>query len=285
MYVTRMVTLVSELRANSCVVAEVRPSPNHGERKGGATPNMLVLHYTGMSDNEAALKLLSSPASDVSAHYVVLQDGYIVQMVAEDRRAWHAGTSSWAGDTDINSCSIGIEICNPGHDHNYPEFPRRQVAAVTALCRSIFTRHKIPADRVLAHSDVAPARKQDPGEKFPWRLLANSGIGLWVKPAPLNLPGPIFVLGETDPTIEDAQKLLAKYGYGVSPSGYFDGTTRDAIAAFQRHFRPAKVDGVLDVSTLATLKALIAERDAKREQAKTAETKNEQKPDGSAPNA
>ena len=277
-YVTRMVTLVSELRANSCVVAEVRPSPNHGERKGGATPNMLVLHYTGMSDNEAALKLLSSPASDVSAHYVVLQDGYIVQMVAEDRRAWHAGTSSWAGDTDINSCSIGIEIANPGHDHSYPEFPRRQIAAVTALCRSIFTRHTIPADRVLAHSDVAPARKQDPGEKFPWRLLANSGIGLWVKPAPLNLPGPIFVLGETDPTIEDAQKLLAKYGYGVSPSGYFDGTTRDAIAAFQRHFRPAKVDGVLDVSTLATLKDLIAERDAKRELAKAAERKSDENP-------
>ena len=174
-YVPRMVTLVSQLRANSCVVAEVRPSPNHGERKGGVAPDMIVLHYTGMSDNEAALKLLSSPGSDVSAHYVVLQDGHIIQMVAEDRRAWHAGTSSWAGETDINSCSIGIEIANPGHDHNYPEFPRRQVAAVTALCRSIFTRYKIRADRVLAHSDIAPARKQDPGEKFPWRLLADFG--------------------------------------------------------------------------------------------------------------
>jgi N-acetylmuramoyl-L-alanine amidase len=121
---------------------------------------------------------------------------------------------------------------------------------------------------VLAHSDVAPARKQDPGEKFPWRLLADSGIGLWVKPAPLNLPGPIFVLGETDPMIEETQKLLARFGYGVSPSGYFDGTTRDAIAAFQRHFRPAKVDGVLDVSTLTTLKALVSERDARMLQAK-----------------
>ncbi len=266
-YVPRMVTLVSQLRANSCVVAEVRPSPNHGERKGGVTPDMIVLHYTGMSDNEAALKLLSSPGSEVSAHYVVLQDGHIIQMVAEDRRAWHAGTSSWAGETDINSYSIGIEIANPGHDHNYPEFPRRQVAAVTALCRSIFTRYKIRADRVLAHSDIAPARKQDPGEKFPWRLLADSGIGLWVKPAPLNIPGPIFVLGEKNPTIEEAQKLLARFGYGVSASGYFDGTTRDAIAAFQRHFRPARVDGVLDVSTLTTLRALLAERDAKLTQA------------------
>jgi N-acetylmuramoyl-L-alanine amidase len=266
-YVPRMVTLVSQLRANSCVVAEVRPSPNHGERKGGVAPDMIVLHYTGMSDNEAALKLLSSPGSDVSAHYVVLQDGHIIQMVAEDRRAWHAGTSSWAGETDLNSCSIGIEIANPGHDHNYPEFPRRQVAAVTALCRSIFTRYKIRADRVLAHSDIAPARKQDPGEKFPWRLLADSGIGLWVKPAPLNIPGPIFVLGEKNPTIEEAQKLLARFGYGVNAGGYFDGTTRDAIAAFQRHFRPARVDGVLDVSTLTTLRALIAERDAKLAQA------------------
>ena len=248
-----------------------RASPNHGDR--GEPPNMrpinmLVLHYTGMADNEAALRLLASPASDVSAHYVVLQDGYIIQMVAEDRRAWHAGAAYWAGETDLNSCSIGIEIANPGHDHSYPDFPRRQVAAVIALCRSIYTRYKIAPDRVLAHSDVAPARKQDPGEKFPWRLLADSGIGLWVKPAPLNLPGPIYVLGDTDPTIEDAQKLLARFGYGVSPSGYFDGTTRDAIAAFQRHFRPARVDGVLDVSTLTTLKALVSERDARMLQAR-----------------
>jgi N-acetylmuramoyl-L-alanine amidase len=262
-----MVTLVSELRATSCLVAEVRPSPNHGERKGVVKPNMIVLHYTGMADNDAALKLLSSSGSEVSAHYVVLQDGYIIQMVAEDRRAWHAGASSWAGDTDVNSCSIGIEIANPGHDHNYPDFPRRQIAAVIALCRSIHMRYKIPADRVLAHSDIAPARKQDPGEKFPWRLLADSGIGLWVKPAPITT-GPIYVLGETNPTIEEAQKLLARFGYNVNHSGYFDGTTRDAVAAFQRHFRPARADGVLDVSTLATLKALLLERDNRLAQTK-----------------
>ncbi len=257
--------LVSELRPDSCVVAEVRPSPNHGERKGGIAPNMIVLHYTGMADNDAAIRQLCNPAAELSAHYVVLQDGHIIQLVAESRRAWHAGTSSWAGETDLNSCSIGIEIANPGHDHGYPDFPRRQIAAVIALCRSILTRHKIPAARVLAHSDIAPARKQDPGEKFPWRLLSDSGIGLWVKPAPLAQAGPIFVLGETDPTIEEMQKLLARWGYGVTASGYFDGTTRDAIAAFQRHFRPERVDGVLDVSTLATLKALIAKRDEKGE--------------------
>ena len=256
-----MVTVVSELRPDSCVVAEVRPSPNHSERKGGALPDMIVLHYTGMRDNEAAIRQLCNPASEVSAHYVVLPDGYIVQLVAESRRAWHAGVSSWAGETDINSCSIGIEITNPGHEHGYPDFPRRQIAAVTALCRSILTRHQVPADRVLAHSDVAPARKQDPGEKFPWKVLADSGIGLWVSPAPVTRTGPIYVLGETNPAIEEIQRLLARYGYGVAPTGYLDGTTRDAVAAFQRHFRPIRVDGVVDVSTTATLKALLALRD------------------------
>ena len=258
-----MVTLVSELRPDSCVVAEVRPSPNHSERKDGAKPDMIVLHYTGMRDNEAAIRQLCTPLAEVSAHYVVLQDGYIVQLVAEARRAWHAGPSSWAGETDINSCSIGIEIANPGHDHGYPDFPKRQIAAVTALCRSIFTRHQVPADRVLAHSDVAPTRKQDPGEKFPWKVLADSGIGLWVKPAPITPAGPIFVLGETNPTIEEMQRLLARYGYGVTPTGYLDGTTRDAVAAFQRHFRPIRVDGVVDVSTMATLKALLAARNTR----------------------
>jgi N-acetylmuramoyl-L-alanine amidase len=170
--------------------------------------------------------------------------------------------SSWAGDTDLNSRSIGIEIANRGHEHGYPDFPRRQIAAVTTLCRSILTRHDVPADRVLAHSDVAPARNVDPGEKFPWKLLANSGIGLWVKPVPLTQGGPINVLGETDPAIEEVQRLLARYGYGVAATGYFDSTTRDAVAAFQRRFRPMRVDGVVDASTIATLRALIAERDA-----------------------
>src|SRR5437667_5287738 len=170
-----MAVLVSELRPDSCVVAEVRPSPNHSERQGGAVPEMIVLHYTGMRDNEAAIRQLCTPLAEVSAHYVVQQDGYIVQLVAEARRAWHAGASSWAGETDINSCSIGIEIANPGHDHGYPDFPKRQIAAVTALCRGIFTRHQIAADRVLGPSDVAPSRKQDPGEEFPWKVLHASG--------------------------------------------------------------------------------------------------------------
>jgi N-acetylmuramoyl-L-alanine amidase len=256
-----MVLLVSDFRPDSCVVAEVRSSPNHGERKNGVKPDMLVLHYTGMADANAALDLLCSPRSEVSAHYVVMEDGHIIQCVPETRRAWHAGAASWAGDTDINSCSIGIEIANPGHDHGYPDFPKRQIAAVITLCRSIFTRYRILAHRVLAHSDVAPARKRDPGEKFPWRRLYESGIGLWVKPTAISQVGPIYVLGETSRTVSEVQTLLSRYGYEVAVTGYFDAATRDAVAAFQRHFRPARIDGVLDPSTLATLKALMAARD------------------------
>jgi N-acetylmuramoyl-L-alanine amidase len=170
-----MVLLVSEFHPDSLVVAEVRASPNHGERKGGIKPNMIVLHYTGMRDAKLAVDHLCSPMSEVSAHYVVMENGHVVQLVPESRRAWHAGQSHWAGETDINSCSIGIEIVNPGHDFGYPDFARRQIATVIALCRGIFTRHRIPADRVLAHSDVAPARKKDPGEKFPWRLRTIRG--------------------------------------------------------------------------------------------------------------
>jgi N-acetylmuramoyl-L-alanine amidase len=257
-----MVLLVSEFRPDSCVVADVKASPNHGERRSDAKIDMLVLHYTGMIDGRAALNKLCSATSEVSAHYVVFEDARIVQCVPEARRAWHAGQSLWAGETDINSCSIGIEITNPGHDAGYPDFPRRQIAAVTALCRSVLTRHRVPPDRVLAHSDVAPSRKQDPGEKFPWRLLYESGIGLWVKPSPIVPNGPVNVLGENTPTIAEAQALLSRFGYGVTTSGYLDGQTRDVIAAFQRHFRPAKIDGVLDVSTMETIKALVAARDA-----------------------
>src|SRR5262249_30807204 len=136
-------------------------------------------------------------------------------------------------------------------------------AAVTALCRSIFTRHRIPADRGLGHSDIAPTRKKDPGEKIPWKILHDSGIGLWVKPAPILKKAPFFVLGDKNPAIKDLQTLFARYGYGVEPSGQLDALTRDVIAAFQRHFRPAQVDGIADISTLETLRALLKARDGK----------------------
>jgi len=244
--------------ANSSVVAEVRPSPNHDERAGGGSPDMIVLHYTGMQDAIAALDRLCDPLSKVSAHYLVFEDGHVVQMVQESRRAWHAGQSFWAGETDLNSCSIGIEIVNPGHDYDYPDFPKRQIAAVTALCRGISTRNTIPPPRVLAHSDIAPSRKRDPGEKFPWRTLYDSGIGQWVKPAPVADDNGVLALGDRGDAVTGLQESLSQYGYGVTVNGTYDSVTHDVVAAFQRHFRPERVDGVGDQSTRTTLRDLLS---------------------------
>jgi N-acetylmuramoyl-L-alanine amidase len=242
---------------DSSVVSDVIPSPNCGDRAGGRAPDMIVLHYTGMPDAEGALAHLCRVGTDVSAHYVVLEDGRIVQCVPEAKRAWHAGVSFWSGERDINSCSIGIEIVNRGHDWGYPDFPRRQIAAVTALCRGIMLRRNIVPRRVLAHSDVAPSRKQDPGEKFPWHSLANSGVGHWVFPAPI-VPGEVLKSGAGGDDVRALQEALKRYGYGIEVSGKYDAPTMEVVTAFQRHFRPAKVDGVADRSTLATLQALLA---------------------------
>jgi N-acetylmuramoyl-L-alanine amidase len=221
---------------------------------------MILLHYTGMADALAALDLLSTAGSGVSAHYFVFEDGRIVQLVQESRRAWHAGAAYWAGETDINSCSIGIEIANPGHDYGYPDFPKRQIAAVTALCRGILTRNAIPAVRVLAHSDVAPGRKQDPGEKFPWRTLYDSGVGHWVRPGPMTEGGALLALGDRGEEVSAMQESLAEYGYGIAVNGNYDSVTHDVVTAFQRHFRSERVDGIFDDSTRATLRDLLATR-------------------------
>jgi N-acetylmuramoyl-L-alanine amidase len=213
---------------------------------------MILLHYTGMPDAEGASAFVRA-SSEVSAHYFVFEDGRIVQMVPESRRAWHAGASSWAGETDINSCSIGIEIANPGHDYGYPDFPKRQIAAVTALCRGIQTRNTVPPARVLAHSDVAPARKQDPGEKFPWRTLFDSGVGNWVKPAPITEGGRRARARRPQRRRRVDATVARKYGYGVWANGIYDSATHEVVTAFQRHFRPERVDGVSDESTRATL--------------------------------
>jgi N-acetylmuramoyl-L-alanine amidase len=217
---------------------------------------MIVLHYTGMPGDQDAISHLCNPASEVSAHYVVLQDGYIVQLVAEARRAWHAGASSWAGESDINSRSIGIEIANPGHYWDYRDFPEPQVAAVIALARDIVARNRIRPERVLGHSDVAPARKQDPGEKFPWERLAAAGVGLWVAPEPITRDQPELMAD----ALRAIQTQLSEYGYGIAPTGVSDAQTRDVVTAFQRHFRPARVDGILDASTRTTLARLLATR-------------------------
>jgi N-acetylmuramoyl-L-alanine amidase len=245
---------------DSSLVARLVASPSHGTRKGGVRPDMIVLHYTGLANGEAALKLLCSAASEISAHYVVMEDGQVVQCVAEARRAWHAGVSAWAGETDLNSRSIGIEVANPGHDLGYPDFAAAQIEAVIALCRDLIARHHIPPDRVLAHSDVAPSRKQDPGEKFPWRRLYARGIGHWVEPAPITEGGAALGQGDRTPAVRQLQMTLAAYGYGVPVTGSYDAVTQDVVAAFQRHFRPARVDGIADASTTTTLDALVAAR-------------------------
>jgi N-acetylmuramoyl-L-alanine amidase len=221
---------------------------------------MILLHYTGMPDAQAALQRLCAPDSKVSSHYLVFEDGRIVQCVPESERAWHAGVSYWGGETDINSCSIGIEIANPGHDFGYPDFPARQIAAVIALCRGIIARRRIRPDRVLAHSDVAPARKQDPGEKFPWRSLSDSGVGLWVPPAPIGDGDTRLGIGATGEAVRELQSDLAAYGYDVTATGDYDIQTGEAVSAFQRHFRPALVDGAADDSTRKTLAALLEKR-------------------------
>jgi N-acetylmuramoyl-L-alanine amidase len=237
------------------LAVEERPSPNHGPRAPGKALDMLILHYTGMEPADAALRWLTMERSQVSSHYFVFEDGRIVRLVPEDRRAWHAGVSCWQGETDINSRSIGIEIANPGHDFGYRDFPEPQIEAVIALCRDISTRNAIPPWRVLAHSDVAPLRKKDPGERFPWARLATAGVGAWVEPPPA-ADGPVLRAGAFGGEVRALQRSLAAYGYDVADHGVFDLFTETVVAAFQRHFRPARIDGAADGSTLETLARL-----------------------------
>ncbi|GAA0581561.1 N-acetylmuramoyl-L-alanine amidase [Caenispirillum bisanense] len=224
-------------------------SPNHGPRTGGGI-DMLVLHYTGMRSAQDALQRLCDKSSDVSAHWLVEEDGTLHALVPEDRRAWHAGVSSWRGRTDVNSRSIGIEIVNPGHEFGYRPFPDAQMDAVIELCQAILARHPgIPARNVVGHSDVAPLRKEDPGELFDWKRLAAAGIGLWPQPAeavPTAQPG----------SIQAVQDVLAEIGYAAPRSGQLDEATAKAIIAFQRHYRPADLSGMPDAETWALMQAL-----------------------------
>ncbi|MCV9999825.1 N-acetylmuramoyl-L-alanine amidase [Pararhizobium sp. YC-54] len=233
------------------------PSPNHGERAGGLKPDMIILHYTGMETAAAALDWLCRDESQVSSHYFVHEDGRVDQLVAEDQRAWHAGKSVWKGETDINSRSIGIEIANAGHPGGLPDFPLVQIDAVVELCRNCGERWSIAPERVLAHSDIAPIRKVDPGEKFPWERLYTGGVGHWVPPAPIG-GGRFFQRGDRGQPVEAVQTMLSLYGYGIEVTGVFCEKTEGVVAAFQRHFRPSQVDGIADISTLDTLHRLLS---------------------------
>jgi len=271
-------------RADSALVSDVRPSPNHGERRGrysvGKRPDIVILHYTGMPDGrgmsacERAVRWLTMEESQVSCHYVVDVDGRVIQLVAEDRRAWHAGLGGWKGETDLNSASIGIEIVNPGHlwdmsgaafadptsapeiHPGYAGFPEAQIAAVIALTRDIVSRNRMPAPNILAHSDIAPMRKSDPGEKFPWSRLAAAGLGLWIEPAPLS-DGGALQSGDEGQPVRAIQSMLVLFGYDLPITGVYDKTTVAVVTAFQRHWRQTRVDGIADRSTVMTLNALL----------------------------
>ena len=229
------------------------PSPNFDART--APPEILVLHYTGMPSGEAALARLRDPEAKVSSHYLVEEDGRIFRLVAEERRAWHAGVSFWKGARNLNGLSIGVEIVNPGHEFGYRAFPDAQVAAVIELVADIRTRWTIEDSRIVGHSDVSPERKDDPGELFPWKRLAQAGHGLWVEAPPA--PGLPLAQGDEGAGVFALQAGFTRLGYDLPPSGRFDAATKSVVIAFQRHWRPANVEGIADGATRAQLIALL----------------------------
>ena len=222
------------------------PSPNFDARDQAVS--MVVLHYTGMEDGASAIAWLRNPESRVSCHYLIAEDGQLLRMVAEENRAWHAGRSFWRGVRDVNACSIGIEIVNPGHEFGYRPFTEEQMDALIPLLAGIVGRHRIPPANVVGHSDVAPARKQDPGELFDWARLARHGLAI-ARPT----------RGLVDPHWTDGGFLLAleRWGYDVA----------DALAAtvaFQRRFRPELIDGTIDGECRAILLQLLLDRERGR---------------------
>ena len=223
------------------------PSPNHDARPKGVSVDILLLHYTGMPSAAEALARMCDPTAKVSAHYMIDEDGTTHRLVDEARRAWHAGVACWAGASDINARAIGIELVNPGHEFGYRPFPEPQMAALIPLCQEILARHPIPPNRVLGHADVAPTRKEDPGELFDWRRLAAEGVGLW--PEPGDPPA-------EPPSIAEVQSALADYGYCIETTGIIDSQCRAVLRAFQRHFRPGAVTGEADAECAAILAGL-----------------------------
>ncbi len=250
---------------------EAHPSSNFNDRKHPV--DMLVLHYTGMETGQAALDRMTDEDAGVSAHYMLWEDGRVVQLVGEDKRAWHAGVSKWQGDEDLNSRSIGIEIVNGGHDWPLaggvlPPYPVAQIEALIELCDGILERWDIPPSRIVGHSDIAPTRKADPGEHFPWDRLARRGIGLWpltisenpaVPPDVITtgrllqeplVTGPGLGRGDKKKAVGRMQEMLANMGYDLSPSGVFDEHTEAVVRAFQRRWVQNRVTGHADTTTL-----------------------------------
>ena len=235
--------------------ARVRSSPNCGPRKLSAGPDILLLHYTGMGSGQEAEAWLCHPESNVSCHYIVHENGTVVQMVPESMRAWHAGASCWEGERDINSRSIGIEIVNGGHPAGLPPYPDHQIDVVIELAQDIIGRNDIRPHHVLGHSDVAPGRKIDPGERFPWKRLAENDVGLFDN---TGAPDGSFVAapGTRGRPVEALQALLSFYGYDVAITGEYDESTRLVVESFQRHYRQDCVDGIVDRHTLERLHRL-----------------------------
>jgi N-acetylmuramoyl-L-alanine amidase len=229
------------------------PSPNLDARL--EPPNMIILHYTGMPTGAEALARLRDPAAEVSAHYMIEEDGRVFALAPEERRAWHAGVSFWKGENNLNGVSIGIELVNPGHDWGYRPFPDAQIESLLELIAGIRERWSVPDERILAHSDVAPDRKTDPGELFPWKRLAEAGHGLWADPPPA--PGAPLGAWEEGAAVFALQAGLTRLGYDCAPSGQFDEATAMIVTAFQRHWRPERLDGVADGETRARLIALL----------------------------
>lgn len=258
------------------------PSPNFDDRKRPI--RFIVLHYTGMQSADGALRVLSdplpqrsaylneippnplmvdgrpadpvmvpSPMSKVSSHYLVYEDGRMFQLVDEAKRAWHAGRGTWDGETDMNSCSIGIEIANGGHDYGLPDFPEAQIQSVMALVKAIMERHGLDRQHVIGHSDLAPSRKPDPGEKFPWKRFAEAGLSIWPGPGPEDGDQRVVfdTLGTLDARISALQGSLSEIGYGLVENGTYDAALKDIIRAFQRRFRQSKADGIIDIETAA----------------------------------
>lgn len=244
--------MTSAIKRRSNLAAEFIQAANREPRRGFTDPSIVLLHYTGMKSAAAAVDWLVREDSRVSCHYLVDEEGRITQMVEEHERAWHAGQSFWRGIADINSASIGIEIHNPGHEFGSPPFPDPQMRAVEELCLDIMRRHRIRGECVLGHSDVAPARKADPGERFDWSRLARRGIGIHVEAAQIE-EGASLGLGDRGTEVEQLKSALHRIGFGVDPGAGFDLLTEQTVTAFQRHWRPQKVDGRADRSTLLTL--------------------------------